>query len=297
MSDTSVTTDSAAPALGGIIAAILTPVRADLAIDDARLVAHARRLLEAGCTRVSTFGSTGEGVAFSSAQKRAAHAALLAAGIRPSQLLPAIMSTSVAAAAGELADLAAIGCKEVLILPPFYYRTTPLEGLVAYFEAVYEMAGRPEIRFVLYNIPAMSGIVISHDLVRALSAGKGAEILGIKDSTGDVVSGLAYVEAFPELAIFTGDDRVLPHLLRAGGAGMIGGLPNLYASDLAALYRATDAIETSRLAALAATRIEEIDATGGLLALKARLAGVLADPEWRRAMPPLGTGFGARTAE
>ena len=139
----------------------------------------------------------------------------------------------------------------------------------------------------------MSGITIGHDLVRALQAGDGAPIAGIKDSTGDLASGLAYVRAFPELSIFTGDDRVLPHLLHAGGAGMIGGLPNLYARDLVALFETREGEEAARLAALAAERIAHIDATGGLLALKSGVADRNADPEWRRAMPPLGIEFRA----
>jgi len=279
--------------LGGIITAILTPVRDDLTIDTGRLIAHARDLLARGGSRISTFGSTGEGVAFAPAEKRAAVGALLAAGIRADQLLPAIMTSSPAIAAAELSDLAAMGCRDVLVLPPFYYRDPGLDGLVAFYEALYERAGRPPVRLVLYNIPALSGVTITHELVRALQAGRGAPIAGIKDSTGDVDSGLAYVRAFPELAVFTGDDRVLPHLLRAGGAGMIGGLPNLYVEDLAALYRDPDGPDAAALAALAAERIAHIDGNGGLLALKAGLAERHRDEAWRRAMPPLDGSFRA----
>ncbi len=284
------------PPLNGIIAAILTPVREDLSIDTVRLAEHARNLLNDGCSRVSTFGSTGEGVSFSSAAKRAAHQALLDAGIKPEQLLPAVMASSVAVAAAEFRDAVSLGCPHVLMLPPFYYRSASIDGLVSYFEAAYELAGRPPAGLVLYNIPAMSGITITHELVRALQGGNGAPIAGIKDSTGNLESGLAFVKAFPDISIFTGDDRVLPHLLRAGGAGMIGGLPNLYAHDLVSLYNTRDGAEGNRLAALAAQRIEQIDSTGGLLALKAGLADRHGDPQWRRAMPPLDAAFRAGVA-
>ena len=161
------------------MAAILTPVRADLSIDTDRLLAHAKKLLADGCTRVSTFGSTGEGVSFSSDEKRAANQALLAGGVRPDQLLPAIMTSSVDTAVRELKDIAALGCRHVLVLPPFYYRGATLDGLVSYFEAIFENAGRPAVSFVLYNIPAMTGVSITHELVRLLLAGKGAPIAGI----------------------------------------------------------------------------------------------------------------------
>jgi len=280
-------------ALGGIITAILTPIRADLSIDTDRLVDHARDLLARGGSRISTFGSTGEGVAFSSPEKREAVAALLAAGIRPDQLLPAIMTSSVGTAAQELSDLAALGCRDILVLPPYYYGNPQLDGLVSFYEAVYERAGRPDVQLVLYNIPALSGVTVTHELVRALQAGKGAPIAGVKDSTGNIQSGLAYVRAFPELAIFTGDDRVLPHLLVAGGAGMIGGLPNLYVQDIVSLYRDPTGPDAAALAALAAERIAQIDATGGILALKAGLAEQRRDDSWRRCMPPLDGAFRA----
>lgn len=284
------------PALHGIITAILTPVTRELEVDTGRLLAHGRALLEDGCTRISTFGSTGEGVSFSAAQRLAAHQSLLMNGIRPEQLLPAIMATSVQAAGEELGELARLGCRHVLVLPPFYYRNATVDGLVSYFEALFEKAGRPEVSLVLYNIPAMTGIVISHELVRKLQAGAGARIAGIKDSTGDVESGLAYVRAFPELRIFTGDDRVLRPLVEAGGAGMIGGLPNLYARDLVALLNSREPKETARLAALAAERIAYIDDNGGLLALKSELADRTNDLEWLRAMAPLGSEFRSRAS-
>ncbi len=279
------------PSLDGIIAAILTPIRDDLSIDIDRLIRHAGNLLADGCSRVSTFGSTGEGVSFSSSQKAIAHRALLAAGIKPEQILPAVMTSSMQQAGDEYSDAVSLGCPQVLILPPFYYRQAGLAGLVSFFEGAHALAGKPDAGLVLYNIPAMSGITITHELVRELQAGNGARIDGIKDSTGDLESGLAFARAFPKLSIFTGDDRVLPHLLRAGGAGMIGGLPNLYARDLVSLYRLRDGDEAERLAALQARRIVEIDATGGLLALKAGLATQHNDPQWRRALPPLDGSF------
>ncbi|HEY4201267.1 MAG TPA: dihydrodipicolinate synthase family protein [Devosiaceae bacterium] len=278
----------ARPDLKGVITAALTPIDDELGIDVPRLAAHIKSVLADGCTMVSTFGTTGEGTSFSGREKRAAHAALLAAGIAPTQLLPAVMACAVDEAAGQLADIADIGCRHVLILPPFYYRQAPLSGLVQYLEALYRRANSPDIGVVLYNIPAMSGITITHDLIVRLKERGVVPVVGVKDSTGNLESGLSYVKAFPELSIFTGDDRVLSPLLKAGGAGMIGGLPNLYAADLVALSKAPEGPEKQRLVELAGARIADIDARGGLTALKADLAKKLSDPNWTRVLPPLG---------
>jgi 4-hydroxy-tetrahydrodipicolinate synthase len=273
--------------LKGIITAILTPLNSDLTIDHSRFILHALDLLARGGSRISTFGSTGEGVAFTPAEKREALDALIHAGIRSDQLLPAIMTSSLGIAATELSDLADRGCREILVLPPFYYPNPTIEGLLAFYEGLYDRARRPPVEFVLYNIPALTGVTITHDLVRRLQDGRGARIAGIKDSTGDLESGLSYLRAFPDLAVFTGDDRVLANLVRAGGAGMIGGLPNLYMEDLVAIYRHPNSPQADQLTAVQGERIAAIDGNGGLLALKSALADRLVDAMWRRAMPPL----------
>lgn len=277
--------------LMGIVAAILTPVTTDLRIDAKRLVAQAQSMLEQGCSGVSTFGTTGEGVAFTRQEKAAAHAALLDAGIKPHQILPAIMSTAIDDAADQLRDAVEMGCTQVLILPPFYYPTLTAAGLSLFLKTMYARAGEPDIGLILYNIPALSRITLTIEMVRHLIAEHGERIIGLKDSTGDLASGHAFTEAFPDLDIFTGDDRVLPHLVKAGGAGLIGGMPNLYAKDIVALYHGGDTEAGRTLAATATRRISDIDAQGGLVALKSTLATRLGDPEWSRMTAPIGGGI------
>jgi 4-hydroxy-tetrahydrodipicolinate synthase len=270
-----------------VIAAVLTPVDDDLTIDVPRLATHINTVLAEGCSMVSTFGTTGEGASFSGREKLAAHHGLVRAGISPRRLLPVVMSSSLDEGATQLAEIFSIGCAYALMLPPFYYREVSLTGLVAYFETLYRRAGSPNLGLLLYNIPSMSGITITLDLVGRLRDRGFAPVVGVKDSTGNLASGLAFVRAFPELSIFTGDDRVLSPLVAEGGAGMIGGLPNLYASDLAALFRASEPSEKERLSMLAAVRIADVDARGGLIALKSDLANKLGDPQWNRVRPPL----------
>ena len=70
----------------GVWPAMLTPLQADGALDHARLVFHAKRLLAAGCSGVTLFGTTGEGPSFSVAERMAALEALLQGGVLPTQL-------------------------------------------------------------------------------------------------------------------------------------------------------------------------------------------------------------------
>jgi 4-hydroxy-tetrahydrodipicolinate synthase len=275
-------------ALGGIVCATLTPLTADGEIDIGRMASHIRGLFADGCSFVSPFGSTGEGPSFSVAQKLEALRGLNAMGIASDRLIPASMSPAlddiyelVRFAAGE-------GYRAALIAPPFYYGSASQEGIADVFAALADrFGGALPIDIILYHIPQLTGIPFGVDLVRALRQRHGARIAGIKDSTGDHAHTLMLQRNFPDLAIFTGDDRVLPDLLLTGGAGMIGGLPNIVAADLCAIARDPGGAGTAELRANAALRIEAIDALGGISALKAVKARLVADPQWRATMPPL----------
>lgn len=273
--------------LKGIIAASLTPVTGRFAIDARRLALHCARLLDEGCAFVSTFGTTGEGASFSTREKVGALRAMREVGTDMGRQIPAVMTASSDEAGRLVAEAAALGCRGALVLPPFYYANAGEEGIVAFFETLLERAGNPDIDLLLYNIPVFSRISFTPSLVGRLMARFGSRIVGIKDSTGSIENAVMLAERFPALSIFTGDDRVLTRLVAAGGAGLIGGMPNVFARDLRTLLEAPDAEGAGQLAARAATRIEAVDGNGGLLALKAVLAAVHDDGEWARAMPPL----------
>lgn len=273
--------------LRGVIAAAITPVTQGGEVDVERLLRHCAALLADGCRFVSTFGTTGEGASLSTAQKSAALAAMAAAGASMARQIPAIMSSSVDEAARLLAAVAGHGCRAALVLPPFYYNSASEAGIVDYFDAMLARAGRPDIDLLLYNIPALSRIRFTPALVEALLGRFGSRIVGIKDSTGDRAGGIALARGFPQLSIFTGDDRVLPDLLRAGGAGLIGGMPNLFARDLAALCADVDGPAAAGLVARSAARILAVDGNGALLALKAMLARRYKDGRFAEALPPL----------
>jgi 4-hydroxy-tetrahydrodipicolinate synthase len=270
------------PELKGVIAASITPITADLQIDVARLAAHAARLLGEGCSYVSTFGTTGEGASFSTVEKMAALAGLKAAGLDMGRQVPGVMTPTLDDAARMLRAVADLGCRAALVLPPFYYEAGEA-GIAAFYDALIARAPT-DIDIILYNIPQLSRIRFTPELITTILDRHGPRIAGIKDSTGDVGNGVMLTRTFPQLAVFTGDDRVMPSLLANGGAGLIGGLPNLFACDLKALY---DDPQNAALLDKQAARIAAVDAYGSLVALKAALAHYTGDEAFARTMPPL----------
>ncbi|SMY06305.1 dihydrodipicolinate synthase family protein [Flavimaricola marinus] len=273
--------------LSGVVCAAVTPVDAAYRINVAALAAHCDRVLSDGCSFVSVFGTTGEGASFSTGEKAEALAALIAAGIPADRQVPAIMTPVLTEAADMLAAAEAQGCRAALVLPPFYYTDPGDPAIVAFIDAMIDRSGASDIDLVLYNIPRFSRISFTPALVEALLHRFGGRIVGIKDSTGDLENSLTLVRNFPDLAIFTGDDRVMPALRVAGGAGMIGGMPNLFAADAVRILGAPTSQETEALRTASAQRIELVDGNGGLSAIKAILARAYDDPEWTRLVPPL----------
>jgi 4-hydroxy-tetrahydrodipicolinate synthase len=270
--------------LEGVIAASITPVTPDCQIDVPRLVAHVRQLLAQGCSHVSTFGTTGEGASLATGQKIAALRALKDAGLDMARQVPAIITPVLEDAMHSLVAYRELGCRAVLVLPPFYYGATE-EGVAGYYDALIERtSGARDTDLLLYNIPQLSRVKFTKSLVERIVSRHGSRIVGIKDSTGDIENGLMLVETFRHLSIFTGDDRVLPTLVTRGGAGMIGGLPNLFASDLKALY---DNPRNREILDKQTRRIVAVDEHGSLVALKAGLAHYGGDEDLARPLPPL----------
>ncbi len=273
--------------LDGIVCAAVTPVTPEFRIDVPALARHCASVLDEGCSHVSVFGTTGEGVSFSTAEKVLAMQALVGPGVPAARLVPAIMTPVLSDAADMLAAAETAGCRAALVLPPFFYTDPGDAGVLAFFDALLDRAASTGIDLVLYNIPRFSRISYTVGLVEALVNRFGERMVGIKDSTGDLQNSLSLVRAFPDLSVFTGDDRVMPALRQAGGAGMIGGMPNLFAADACGVLAAPGAAGTEALRGAAGRRIAAVDGNGGLAALKAMLARRYGDPGWARVVPPL----------
>lgn len=278
--------DQAKPPLRGIVAAAVTPANEDCGIDVPRLMAHTRWLLANGCDLVSLFGTTGEGPSFPVADRIAATRTVIAGGVSPRQLVPAVMTASAGEGRQMFRAFAEMGCRAALVMPPFFFDATD-DGVFRFCAHVADGGGATaDLPVLLYHYPAMSGFTFSHALIARLSAHFGPRLAGIKDSSGDLDHTLALIAAFPALSIFTGTDMHLAPVVAAGGAGIIGGVPNVNARLLAARLAA----ETAAAAALdarIATLFAEVVKTGGPCPIKEMVARLYGDAAWAEGVPPL----------
>jgi 4-hydroxy-tetrahydrodipicolinate synthase len=124
------------------------------------------------------------------------------------------------------------GADGLLVIPPFYYKKVPNDGLIRYYSMLFDQV---RIAINLYHIPGTSGVPISHELLRALE--HYPNLAGIKDSNGPADEYADFVRAFPDLNMRTGTENNLEYALEHGmGAICMDG--NVYTRPLAAVFEA-----------------------------------------------------------
>jgi len=211
----------------GLWPALLTPVKANSALDTNRAVEHARRMLAAGCDGVTLFGTTGEGPAFTNQERKSLLESLIDSGLRADQ----IVVTTTCSALDDAIDLGrhavAKGCLRQLFMPPFYFRQPRDAGIMESVSVVIRGIDDPRLKVLLYHIPGLSSVVFSHDSVRRLAERHPGQVIGVKDSSGNREHGLALAKAFPQLCILSGAEPFVAEMMREGGCGSINGLANV----------------------------------------------------------------------
>ena len=268
----------------GLWCATLTPLGPEGAIDHARMAAHVRALFAQGVDGVAPFGTTGEGPSFSVAERRAGLDALIAAGTAPSQLVPGTGCAAFSDTVSLTRHAVQVGCSRCLVLPPFFFKDLGDDAVYGYFAALIDAVADPRLSLYLYHIPQFSGVAISADVVAKLAADYPRTVAGVKDSGGDFAHTQALLAAVPRLAILVGHEPHLPKLMRAGGAGTICGIANVFPRLVAPLLKPNAApSDEERIAAF----IDAIFRFPFLPAFKALRAAQTNDAAWRTLRPPL----------
>jgi 4-hydroxy-tetrahydrodipicolinate synthase len=271
----------------GVLVPALTPFKADLAIDREAFFDFCRWLLEEGADGLAIFGTTSEANSLSLAERRGLLDELVERGIRAESLMPGTGACSLPEAVELTRHALAAGAPGVLVLPPFYYKGVPEDGVFAYYAELIERVGNGTLRIFLYHIPQMSGVAIGPSLVARLVGAYGPVIAGLKDSSGSWDSTASYLREFPGLAIFPASERFLLQGLAAGAAGCISATANFQVARIRKLIDSPPGTKQEQLNQKAA-RIRAVFEKYPLIpALKAALAEQFHNDAWRRTRPPL----------
>lgn len=272
-----------APALRGVIAAIATPVTPDGEPDLARATKLARYLVDNGCDGLNVLGTTGEATSFSLAQRQSVMSAYAKAGLPLDRMMVGTGAAAVADAVALTRHAAALGFAGALVLPPFYYKGVPDDGLAAYIGALVEATAAQPIPIYLYHFPAQSGLPWHPKLVRRLLDTFGQRLVGLKDSSGDMAYAREVAAISPNFNVFPSTEAVLIEARGGAFAGCISATANLNA-DLC--QRAWSRGDAAALDSAVAIR-KLFDGRPLVPGVKALLAHIHRDAALARVLPPL----------
>lgn len=284
------TTSSLAPGakLQGVLSPVLTPFTPDLTPDTKRFVTHCRWLLEQG-VGLAMFGTNSEGNSLSVTEKCRLLDALIGADIPLHGSMPGTGSCNLPDAVALTCACLAAGCGGVLVLPPFYYKNPPEDGLFRFFAELVERVGDRRLRVYLYHIPPVASVGISPSLVERLLKSYPGVIAGMKDTGGDWAFTKSMIEHFgPEgFDVFAGTETILLDTLRNGGAGCIAATANVNPARIVELFQNWQTPQAPEMQA-GLNRTRSLFAAQPMIAaMKAALAHFTADDGWKTVRPPL----------
>jgi len=264
----------------GISPALVTPF-AGSRVDVQRLAGHAKDCLARGCRTATLFGTTGEGPSIGAAERDGVANELVGLGIPAERLVEGVIACSLEEAVYSTGQALRRGAHAILLAPPFYFRPVPDEAVFAWYAAVFDAVGSDLRDVILYHIPGMTGVPLSHAVIARLAEHYPRAIRGVKDSACDAEATFALIKAFPHLDILVGDETYLGSACATGAAGSICGVANILPEAVIALA------ETGRDDPRVAALVQEITRHPVIPMVKALVAYVKGDGLWAAARPPL----------
>jgi 4-hydroxy-tetrahydrodipicolinate synthase len=269
--------------LTGVIAAVATAVDESGGPDAARSTKLARFLLDTGCDGLNVLGTTGEATSFSLEQRKAVMSAYKQAGLPLDRLMVGTGAAATADAVALTRHAAELGFAGALVLPPFYYKGVPDDGLAAYIGMIVKATAEKPIPIYLYHFPSQSGLPWHVKLIaRLLDAHKG-RIVGLKDSSGDMGYAREAAGIAKGFDVFPSTEACLIEARGGVFAGCISATANLNA-DLC--QRAWGSGDAAALDTAVAIR-KLFDGKPLVSGVKSTLAHIHNDAGWARVAPPL----------
>lgn len=219
--------------LTGSLVALVTPMRADGAIDAETWL----RLLDwhaaTGTRGVIVGGTTGESATLTAEERdRLLELALERVGNRI-RVIAGTGSAATAAAVEQSRRAAQLGAHAVLVVTPYYNRP-PQRGLAAHYRAIADACDAP---LILYNVPGRTAVDLAPETTIALCEHE--RIVGIKEAVADMDRVRRLAEA--GVGVLSGDDPTARAALDAGAVGVISVAANIVPDRFSAMCHAARA--------------------------------------------------------
>jgi 4-hydroxy-tetrahydrodipicolinate synthase len=203
--------------LSGCGTALVTPFRADGALDEPALVRLVNWQIESGIDFLVACGTTGEASTLSEAETLRVVEGIVAATAGRVPVFAGSTHNSTLEAISRAKRLASLpGLSGILTANPYYSRPGQ-EGQFQHFAAI---AHAVDLPILVYNIPPRTGANLEPATVLRLA--EIPNIIGIKESSGNIVQITELATQLPcSFRLFAGDDVLAIPTLALGAAGLI----------------------------------------------------------------------------
>jgi 4-hydroxy-tetrahydrodipicolinate synthase len=202
----------------GCATALVTPFKADGAIEEDRLRALIERQITGGVRLLVPCGTTGESATMTEAEDQQVIATTVEVARGRARVIAGTGSNSTAAAIEYSRRARDVGADAVLQVAPWYNKPTQ-EGLYAHFRAIAEAVS--DVPVMLYNVPGRTSSNIAAATVLRL-ARDCENIVAVKEASGNLTQIMQILRERPaNFRVLSGDDAVTLPLIALGGDGII----------------------------------------------------------------------------
>jgi 4-hydroxy-tetrahydrodipicolinate synthase len=216
--------------LGSVITAMVTPFRADGAVDLERFRELATFLVDNGSDGLVVCGTTGESPTLTDEEKLTLFAAAVeTVGDRATVIAGAgtydtTDSVHLTKAATEL------GVGGILVVTP-YYNKPPQRAIVRHFE---EIAAATDLPVMAYNIP--SRVVVDIEPATIARLAEIENVVAVKQAY-DKLDEARFIAEETRLDLYSGDDPITFDFLELGGVGVVSVTAHLWGRQIAEMIR------------------------------------------------------------
>lgn len=230
--------------LRGVVPPLVTPLKDEYNLDLPGLKKLIEHVMGGGVHGLFLLGTTGEGPSLSYGLKyeMVKRSCEIIGGQVP--VLVGITDTSFAESIRLAEHAAACGADAVVLAPPYYFPAGQPE-LLEYFG---HLAPKLPLPLFLYNMPAMTKVVIDVDTLR--KAAEMDNIVGFKDSGGNMIKYHEYIRAMqdrPDFSMLIGPEELLGESVLFGGHGGVAGGANIKPRLFVDMYNAAAAGDLAKI--------------------------------------------------
>jgi N-acetylneuraminate lyase len=200
----------------GVLPALLTPYDSEGLVSEEMLRRLVALHIQLGVSGLYICGGAGEGVLLNVAERKLVTEIVVREARKRIPVIVHVGSVRTEDAAQLAAHAEKVGADVIASVPPFFYPC----GTEAIHQHYAEIARRCGLPLMLYNIPALTGVTVTPDMMlRFMDI---PTVVGMKFSSNDLFQMRQIVELGQGLNVLSGNDEIFLAALCMGAHGSIG---------------------------------------------------------------------------